>query len=135
VDWGILFRGDSLFHFRPFDAVRPAIKTARSIRRQAMCGLCGLLGTDSDWSTSIATALPTRQQRFLRIALANKVLSFFRLKLEDFQGVAYILTSPTGHREIITDFGQIWRVAESLSGRPIDPLDPALLAWLSSAPQ
>jgi hypothetical protein len=100
-----------------------------------MCGLCGLLGTESDWSTSIATALPTRQQRFVRIALANRILSFFRLKLEDFQGVSYILTSPTGRREIVTDFGQVWRVAESLTGRPIDPLDPALLAWLSSAPK
>jgi hypothetical protein len=100
-----------------------------------MCGLCGLLGAESDWSTSIATALPARQQRFVRIALANRILSFFRLRLEDFQGVSYILTSPTGRREIVSDFGQVWRVAESLIGRPIDPLDPTLLAWLSSAPK
>jgi|ERR1700741_3483820 hypothetical protein len=100
-----------------------------------MCGLCGLLGAESDWSTSIATALPARQQRFVRIALANRILSFFRLRLEDFQGVSYILTSPTGRHEIVSDFGQVWRVAESLIGRPIDPLDPALLAWLSSAPK
>jgi hypothetical protein len=100
-----------------------------------MCGLCGLLGAESDWSTSIATALPARQQRFVRIALANRILSFFRLRLEDFQGVSYILTSPTGRHEIVSDFGQVWRVAESLIGRPVDPLDPALLAWLSSAPK
>ncbi|HEX6566079.1 MAG TPA: hypothetical protein VF020_17445 [Chthoniobacterales bacterium] len=100
-----------------------------------MCGLCGLLGTEGDWSNSIASALPARQQRFTRIALANRILSFFRLRLEDFQGVSYVLTSPTGHREIVADFGQIWGVAETMTGRPIDPLDPALLAWLSSAPQ
>ncbi|HZC34360.1 MAG TPA: hypothetical protein VE242_02035 [Chthoniobacterales bacterium] len=100
-----------------------------------MCGLCGLLGTEGDWSTSVASALPVRQQRFLRIAQANRILSFFRLRLEDFQGVSYILTSPTGRREIVSDFGQLWRVAESLVGRPIDPLDPALLTWLSSTPQ
>lgn len=100
-----------------------------------MCGLCGLLGTEGDWSTSIASALPARQQRFMRIALANRILSFFRLGLEDFQGVSYVLTSPTGRREIVSDFGQLWRVAETLTGRPIDPLDPALLTWLRSAPQ
>src|SRR4051794_7280077 len=100
-----------------------------------MCGLCGLLGTEADWSTSITSALPARQQRYLRIGQANRILSFFRLRLEDFQGVSYVLTSPTGSREIISDFGQLWRVAESLASRPIDPLDPALLMWLSSAPQ
>ena len=71
----------------------------------------------------------------MRIALANRILSFFRLKLEDFQGASYVLTSPTGRREIVSDFGQLWRVAETVIGRPIDPLDPALLTWLRSAPQ
>jgi hypothetical protein len=71
----------------------------------------------------------------MRIALANRILSFFRLRLDDFQGVSYVLTSPTGRREIVSDFGQLWRVAESLTGCLIDPLDPALLTWLSSAPK
>jgi hypothetical protein len=100
-----------------------------------MCALCGLLGTEGDWSTSMASVLPLRQQRFLRIAQANRILSFFRLNLEDFQGVSYVLSTPTGRREIIPDFGQLWLVAETLTGRQIDPLDPALLTWLSSTPK
>ena len=100
-----------------------------------MCGLCGFLGTEGDWSTSIGSTLPARQQRLMRIALANRILGFFRLRLDDFQGVSYVLTSPTGRREIVSDFGQLWRVAENLTGCLIDPLDPALLTWLSSIPK
>jgi len=99
-----------------------------------MCGLCGLLGTEGDWLSSIGSALPKRQQRLSRIAQANRILSFFRLTLEDFEGVSYVLTSPTGRREMFADFGQLWRMAETLAGRPVDPLDPALLAWLGSIP-
>jgi hypothetical protein len=50
--------------------------------------------------------------------------------LEDFQGVSYILTGPTGRREIVSDLGQVWRMAEEISGRQLDPLDPELLAAL-----
>ena len=98
-----------------------------------MCALCGLLGTDEGWSTSITSSLPRRQQRFLRLAQANRILSFFRLRLEDFQGVSYILSSPTGRRELVSDLGQVWLMAETLTGRAIDPLDPELLNWLSSS--
>jgi len=98
-----------------------------------MCALCGLLGTDEGWSTSINSSLPHRQQRFLRLAKANRILSFFRLRLEDFQGVSYILSSPTGRRELVSDLGQVWLMAETLTGRAIDPLDPELLNWLSSS--
>ena len=99
-----------------------------------MCGLCGVLGTEGDWSTSISSDLPRRQQRLRRIAQANRILSFFRLTLEDFEGASYVLASPTGRREIVCDFSQLWPVAETLAGRPIDPLDPALLAWMASNP-
>jgi hypothetical protein len=99
-----------------------------------MCGLCGLLGMEGDWSTSMAGTLPPRQQRLVRIAQANRILAFYRLKLDDFQGVSYILISPTGRRELVSDLGQLWRMAETMVSRPIDPLDPALLAWLASTP-
>jgi hypothetical protein len=100
-----------------------------------MCALCGLLGTEGDWSTAMTNSLPARQQRYFRIAQANQILSFFRLKLEDFQGVSYVLSSPTGRSEVISDLGQLWPVAETMTGRQIDPLDPALLTWLSTVSQ
>lgn len=95
-----------------------------------MCGLCGLLGGDFHWASSNQTGLPNRQERFRRVAQANRILAFYQLRLEDFQGVSYILTTATGRSEILSDFGQIWRTAEVISGRPLDPLDPRLLAAL-----
>jgi hypothetical protein len=98
-----------------------------------MCGLCGLLGGESHWSNSIKSSIPDRQERFQRIAQANRILGFYRLKVEDFQGVSYILTSPTGRREIVSDIGQIWSIAEQMAGRALDPLDPDLLSALEGA--
>lgn len=95
-----------------------------------MCGLCGLLGGESHWADSIRSSLPDRQERLQRIAQANRVLGFYRLRLEDFQGVSFVLASPTGRREIVSDLGQVWRMAEEIAGRPLDPLDPDLLAAL-----
>ena len=96
-----------------------------------MCGLCGILGGESHWAGSIKkSGLPDRQERFRRIAQANRVLAFYRLRLEDFQGVSYILAGPTGRTEMVADLGQVWRVAEQMCGHPLDPLDPELLAKL-----
>ena len=95
-----------------------------------MCALCGLLGSESHWAASIKGGLPTRQERLQRILQANRVLGFYRLRLDDFQGTSYLLTSPTGRAEIVSDLGQVWRVAEQMAGRPLDPLDPKLLAAL-----
>jgi len=95
-----------------------------------MCGLCGLLGGDFHWSSSIQTGLPNRQERYQRVAQANRILAFYQLRLGDFQGVSYVLTTATGRSEIVSDLGQIWRTAELISGRALDPLDSRLLAAL-----
>jgi len=95
-----------------------------------MCGLCGLLGGDFHWASSIQTGLPNRQERYQRVAQANRILAFYQLRLGDFQGVSYVLTTATGRSEIVSDLGQIWRTAELISGRALDPLDSRLLAAL-----
>lgn len=98
-----------------------------------MCALCGLLGSESHWAGAIKGGLPARQERLQRILQANRILGFYKLRLDDFQGTAYLLTSPTGRAEIVADFGQVWRVAEQMAGRPLDPLDPKLLAALEGS--
>jgi hypothetical protein len=98
-----------------------------------MCALCGLLGSESHWAGSIRGNLPARQERLRRILQANRVLSFYRLRLDDFQGSSYVLTSATGRSEIVADFGQVWRAAEQMAGRPLDPLDPKLLSALEGS--
>ena len=63
--------------------------------------------------------------------MANAVLVGFALRLDDWQGSAFILTSATGRREIAETLPDVWRSASAMLGRPIDPLDPALLSRLA----
>jgi hypothetical protein len=92
-------------------------------RGQAMCGMCGVLGGGRHWSNATASAeAGARRHRYAQVALANRVLRPFRLTLADFHGQSFVLASPTGAQEIVSDFMQVWRAAEKMLGRPLDPL-------------
>ncbi|UTW11727.1 hypothetical protein [Marinobacterium rhizophilum] len=98
-----------------------------------MCGLCGTLGREDHWTTDGHTAADTaarRRERYRRIAQANRILGLSRLRLEDFQGASYVLSSATGKQEMVSDLGALWRQADALSGARLDPLDPDLLERL-----
>ncbi|MBS7558294.1 hypothetical protein RZO07_06980 [Pseudomonas protegens] len=99
-----------------------------------MCGLCGLLGEDVHWSDPLGDQLPRRRERLRRIAAINRVLAPLRLKVEDFQGSAYLLLGATGRQELASGLEQLWSLAESMLGRPLDPLDPVLLKHLEQQP-
>jgi hypothetical protein len=89
-----------------------------------MCGMCGLLGGGLHWSNTTAAGEGSnaRRQRYMQVALANRVLAPFRLRLDDFHGRSFVLSSPTGASELVGDFAQVWRTAETMLGRPLDPL-------------
>lgn len=98
-----------------------------------MCGMCGLLGGGNHWSNTTAPASSTtgagtggspntRRQRLLQAALANRILVPLRLRLDDFHGQSFVLSSPTGASELVGDFAQVWKAAERMLGRPLDPL-------------
>jgi hypothetical protein len=89
-----------------------------------MCGMCGLLGGSNHWSNTIppVKGANARSQRLIHVALANRVLAAYRLRLDDFHGQSFVLSSPTGASELVGDFGQVWRVAEQMLGRQLDPL-------------
>jgi hypothetical protein len=98
-----------------------------------MCGLCGTLGREEHWTTDSQTPSDTasrRRERYRRIAQANRILGLGRLRLEDFQGASYVLSSATGRQEMVPDLGALWRLADGLSGTRLDPLDPGLLERL-----
>lgn len=105
-----------------------------------MCGLCGILGDDGHWADGLvrpgdpptAAAVPRlrREARRQRLALGNKVLRPYGLSIADWQGASYVLTSRTGATEIVSGLSDLWSKAERLAGRPIDPLDPALIEAL-----
>jgi hypothetical protein len=89
-----------------------------------MCGMCGLLGGGRHWSNTVVAGegANARQQRYVQVAHANRVLELFRLKLTDFHGQSFVLLSPTGAQIIVEDFMQIWKAAETMLARPLDPL-------------
>ncbi|HET9213686.1 MAG TPA: hypothetical protein VFN93_02955 [Gaiellaceae bacterium] len=90
-----------------------------------MCALCGVLLT-SHW----AERESGRRERVFRVRLLNRVLSHFGLELGDWSGRVYVLRDQKGKTAVVADLGGLWTAAEALAGRPLDPLDPALVAAL-----
>jgi hypothetical protein len=92
-----------------------------------MCALCGALLT-SHW----AERGSGRRERLLRTRLVNRVLDHFGLELGDWGGRVYVLRDRKGKSAVVDDLGSLCAAAERLAGRPLDPLDPALVAALRS---
>ncbi len=108
-----------------------------------MCGLCGVLGSEGHWtdatgSTAVFAERRVRQtrtqERHYRVRLANKVLGHYGFRLRDWDGKAYLLSTPTGRSEMVPNLGSLWPAAEAMAKRPCDPLDLALIAALGAAP-
>jgi hypothetical protein len=91
-----------------------------------MCSLCSVFLNDS-W----AEYGGDRRARAIRLGLLNRVLSRFGLRLDEWAGRVYVLRDRTGRTAVVEDLGAIWREAERLAGRPLDPLDPDLLLRLA----
>jgi hypothetical protein len=91
-----------------------------------MCALCGVLISDH-W----AEREGGRRTRILRLQLLNRVLGHFGLHLDDWSGRVYVLRDRTGRTAVVEDLGSLWVEAERLLGRPLDPLDPALVRALA----
>ena len=104
-----------------------------------MCSLCGILGANEHWAdaaardgvyTRNADPVARRRERADRVRLANRVLALYGMRLSDWQGASFLLSTFTGKSEIVEDLGHLWSTAERLSGRLCDPLAPDLLARL-----
>jgi hypothetical protein len=93
-----------------------------------MCSLCGVLG-QPHW----AEAGSSRRVRIERVRLVRRILDQFGLSLDDWSGSVYIVRDRKGGTEVVNDLGGLWAAAERLAGRPLDPLDPALVAALARA--
>ena len=72
-----------------------------------------------------------RRGRALRVSLVNRVLDHFGLHLDDWSGRVYVLRDRKGRSAVVANLGTLWTEAERLAGRPLDPLDPDLLAALA----
>ena len=97
-----------------------------------MCGLCGALAGSDHWSDAAVTAGGTRdQRRQLRNRVAGAVLAHYGLRLREGAGGSSVLQSATGQTALVPHLGALWPAAERLAKRPVDPLDPDLVAALT----
>lgn len=98
-----------------------------------MCGLCGMFGVAEHWTAASGTAAAgagaahRRAERQHQVRIANAVLAPFGLRCADWQN-RFMVTSRTGKGVVVDHLGTLWPAAEKLAGRPIDPLDPAVIA-------
>ena len=90
-----------------------------------MCALCGVL-LNEHWAEQDGG----RRARVFRVALLNRVLGHFGLRLDDWGSRVYVLRDRKGRSAIVADLGSLWAEAEKLTGRALDPLDPELVAAL-----
>jgi hypothetical protein len=104
-----------------------------------MCALCGVLGGSDHWTDAAerpgvfsrtSDPLARRRERARRVAIANRVLRHYGMTLSDWQG-GFVLSTVTGKSDMVENLSHLWLVAEKLSGRVCDPLDPALLRRLA----
>jgi hypothetical protein len=73
----------------------------------------------------------TRRNLVLRAALLAEVLKGFGLSVSQWGATAYVVADAKGRAEVVHDLSALWAAAERLAGRPLDPLDPALVAALA----
>ena len=100
-----------------------------------MCGFCSVFLTETHWSDASPelSGRTRRHERVHRVALANRILTHYGLKLGDWQGSAYLLSSQTGHTSVVPSIAAVWHAAEQLRKTALDPLDDALIEALERA--
>jgi hypothetical protein len=92
-----------------------------------MCGLCGMFGGADHWTDQAGgSALEQAAERRHRVEVANAVLEPFGIRCAEWQG-RFTVAGRTGRSLIVDHLGALWPAAEKLAGRPIDPLDPAVI--------
>ena len=94
-----------------------------------MCGLCGMFDSGRRWLDAAASLDPAavRRERLARLAIVRRVLAPMRVTVDDFEGASFVLRGPTGATEMVDNLFDLWRRAEALGKRRIDPLDDAHL--------
>ncbi|MFA7669418.1 MAG: hypothetical protein WCX93_08740 [Burkholderiaceae bacterium] len=97
-----------------------------------MCGLCGILGSETHWSDLLPGSDPDeqararRRDRQRRVHYLNKVLAAYGCSVTDWQSSKYQISTFTGKVELVDDLSQLWLAVERMSGQAPDPLASAV---------
>ncbi|GHQ73512.1 hypothetical protein VN1235_00830 [Helicobacter pylori] len=72
-----------------------------------------------------------KRARLKRVGLLNRILVFYGLKIDDWQGTKFVLRDKKGQSVIVNDLGDLWDKAQKLAKKEMDALDSHLLAFLN----
>lgn len=96
-----------------------------------MCILCYGLTGEEHWSDAPVGAEASTSVRARRRALLTKIMSAHGLDYsDDPTGVTSLISDRKGKVQVARSLGEVWAAAEQLAKRPLDPLEPAVLARL-----
>jgi hypothetical protein len=100
-----------------------------------MCEVCAIFGAGEHWSDfgrmrderfPFDDIQHYRAERRRRIALLNTLLEPHGVTCEDWDGEALAVVDRIGRSKLAPTLNDVWPAVEALSGRAVDPLDPAL---------
>ncbi len=89
-----------------------------------------LKGSNAVISTN-ENARERKRARLKRVGLLNRILAFYGLKMDDWQGAKFVLHDKKGQSVIVNDLGDLWDKAQKLAKKEMDALDSNLLAFLN----
>lgn len=105
-----------------------------------MCVLCAQLFTEIHWSERLLDPAQVsrgegetlrRQNRHARTRLIKAVLAHYGLDVgDDLSATSYVLDNRKGAQLVVASLAELWPAAARMTGRPVDPLDGALLEQL-----
>lgn len=96
-----------------------------------MCILCYGLTGEEHWSDARIGPEAHASVRARRRALLTRIMAAHGLDYrDDPTGVTSLVSDRKGNVQVARGLGEAWAAAEQLAKRPLDPLEPGLLARL-----
>jgi hypothetical protein len=96
-----------------------------------VCILCYGLTGEEHWTDAHVGDEPRASVRARRRAMLARIMSANGLTFsDDPSGVTSLISDRKGGVQVAGGLGEVWAAGEALAGRPLDPLDPGLLARL-----
>jgi hypothetical protein len=90
-----------------------------------VCSLCGVFRNEH-WADEGGG----RRRLVLRVSVLQRLLATAGLSLREWAG-QYVVADAKGRSEVVEDLPGLWVVVERLTGRPLDPLDPTVVAAMT----
>jgi hypothetical protein len=98
-----------------------------------VCILCYGVAGEEHWTDARVGNEARASVRARRRAMLAQIMAVNGLGYgDDPSGVTSLISNRKGGVRVAGNLGEVWAAAESLTGRPLDPLDPSVLMRLAA---